>query len=174
MPRESVDQVEVLRGGASHLYGGTALSGVVNVLSRAPETSSLSAELSYGNQQSPGGSLFGSVRRGKWTMSLGAEISKTDGYIIVDEDERGPIDTPAGSRYSVANLNSNGKSARTATFSFAARPSASHARTARRCRPTHLRNPLARREFRNHGFWISICVCTVGLKSSIRIFRRGG
>ena len=34
----------------------------------------------------------------------GAEISKTDGYIIVDEDERGPIDTPAGSRYSVANL----------------------------------------------------------------------
>jgi len=104
VPRESVDQVEVLRGGASHLYGGTALSGVVNVLSRAPETSSLSAELSYGNQQSPGGSLFGSVRRGKWTMSLGAEISKTDGYIIVDEDERGPIDTPAGSRYSVANL----------------------------------------------------------------------
>lgn len=37
-------------------------------------------------------------------MSLGAEISRTDGYVIVDEDERGPIDTPAGSRYSVANL----------------------------------------------------------------------
>jgi len=37
-------------------------------------------------------------------MSLGAEISKTDGYIIVDEDQRGAIDTPAGSRYLVGNL----------------------------------------------------------------------
>jgi outer membrane receptor protein involved in Fe transport len=102
--RESVGQVEVLRGGASYLYGGTALSGVVNVISREPETSALSAELSYGNEQTPSGSVFGSLTRGRWTMSLGAEISKTDGYIIVAEDERGPIDTPAGSRYSVANL----------------------------------------------------------------------
>lgn len=104
VPRESIEQVEVLRGGASYLYGGTALGGVVNVITRAPESSSLSAELSYGNQQTPGGSLFGNLTHGKWTMSLGAEISRTDGYIIVDEDERGPIDTPAGSRYSNANL----------------------------------------------------------------------
>ncbi|HET8781768.1 MAG TPA: TonB-dependent receptor plug domain-containing protein, partial [Pyrinomonadaceae bacterium] len=104
VPRESIGQVEVLRGGASHLYGGTALSGVVNAISRDPHTSSLSAELSYGNEQTPSGSLFGTLTRGPWTMSLGAEISKTDGYIIVDEVERGTIDTPAGSRYSVANL----------------------------------------------------------------------
>ena len=104
VPRESVGQVEVLRGGASHLYGGTALGGVVNVIGRTPERSTLSAELSYGNEQTPNGSFFGSVMRGKWTASLAAEISKTDGYIIVDEDERGPIDTAAASRYSVANL----------------------------------------------------------------------
>lgn len=104
VPRESVDQVEILRGGASHLYGGTALSGVVNVISRAPESPSLAAELSYGNEQTPSGSLFGSLTNGKWSVSLGAEILSTDGYVIVAEDERGPIDTPAGSRYSVANL----------------------------------------------------------------------
>lgn len=104
VPRESVAQVEVLRGGASYLYGGTALGGVVNVISRTPERSTLSTELSYGNQQTPSGSFFGSLTNGTWTASLGAEISRTDGYIIVDEDERGPIDTPAGSRYSVANL----------------------------------------------------------------------
>ena len=104
VPRESVDQVEVLRGGASYLYGATALSGVVNVISRAPDSPVVSAELSYGNEQTPSGSFFGSAGRGKWTASLGAEISKTDGYIIVDKDERGAIDTPAGSRYSTANL----------------------------------------------------------------------
>jgi outer membrane receptor protein involved in Fe transport len=104
VPRESIGQVEVLRGGASHLYGATALGGVVNVIGLAPERSSLSVELSYGNEQTPNGSFFGSVTRGKWTASLAAEFSKTGGYIIVDEDERGVIDTPAGSRYAVANL----------------------------------------------------------------------
>jgi outer membrane receptor protein involved in Fe transport len=104
VPRESVGQVEVLRGGASYLYGATALSGVVNVISRESDVPVASAELSYGNEQTPSGSFFGSAGRGKWTASLGAEISKTDGYIIVDEDERGAVDTPAGSRYSVANL----------------------------------------------------------------------
>lgn len=104
VPRESVDQVEVLRGGASYLYGGTALGGVVNAISRAPESPFVSAEVSYGNQQTPSGSLFGSLPLGKWTMSVATEISSTDGYIIVDEDQRGPIDTSAGSRYGVANL----------------------------------------------------------------------
>lgn len=104
VPRESVGQVEVLRGGASHLYGATALSGVVSIISREPDTPFASVELSYGNEQTPSGSFFGSASHGKWTASLGAEISKTDGYVIVDEDERGAIDTPAGSRYSTANL----------------------------------------------------------------------
>ena len=104
IPRESVGQVEVVRGGASHLYGANALSGVVNVISRRRESPVASAELSYGNQETPSGSFFGSAGRGKWTASLAAEISKTDGYVIVDEDERGAIDTPAGSRYSSANL----------------------------------------------------------------------
>jgi len=104
VPRESVGQVEVLRGGASYLYGASALSGVVNVISRAPDSPFASAEVSYGNQETPSGSFFGSVSRGKWTASIAAEISKTDGYVIVDEDERGSIDTPAGSRYSAASL----------------------------------------------------------------------
>ncbi len=104
IPRESVGQVEVVRGGASHLYGASALSGVVNIISRHTDSPVASAELSYGNQETPSGSFFGSAGRGKWTASIGAEISKTDGYVIVDEDERGAIDTPAGSRYSSANL----------------------------------------------------------------------
>ncbi len=104
IPRESVGQVEVLRGGASHLYGANALSGVVNIISRTPDSPFVSGEVSYGNQETPSGSFFGSASRGKWTASLGGEISKTDGYVIVDEDERGAIDTPAGSRYSTANL----------------------------------------------------------------------
>ena len=104
VPRLSIDRVEVLRGGASHLYGGSALGGAINVVTRAPTSHILSLKTSYGNQQSPDTSFFASVTKQKWTFDLAAEISKTDGYVIVDPDERGRIDTPAGSRYSVVNL----------------------------------------------------------------------
>jgi len=101
VPRESVSRVEVLRGGASSLYGSAALGGVVQLLTRPTgddDPDALSLELSYGNQQTPDGSLFASTRRGKWGASLAAESFRTDGYILVDERERGRADTPAGSR----------------------------------------------------------------------------
>jgi outer membrane receptor protein involved in Fe transport len=37
VPRTSVQSVEVLRGGASHLYGSAALGGVVHLLTREPQ-----------------------------------------------------------------------------------------------------------------------------------------
>jgi outer membrane receptor protein involved in Fe transport len=106
VPRSEVSRVEVLRGGASHLYGGGALGGVVNIITPEPASapSSLSLEVSYGNQQTPDATLFASARRGEWAASLGAEMSNTDGYILVDERERGPVDTPAGSRYATSDL----------------------------------------------------------------------
>lgn len=104
VPRESVDHIEVLRTGASHLYGSGALGGVVNIFSRHADTPVLSVDLSYGNQQTPSGSLFAAVNNNNWTASLDGELSHTDGYIIVPEDERGNVDTPAGSRHSVLNL----------------------------------------------------------------------
>ena len=38
VPRTSVNNIEVLRGGASHLYGSTALGGVVNIFTRESRT----------------------------------------------------------------------------------------------------------------------------------------
>ncbi|MDQ3652851.1 MAG: TonB-dependent receptor [Acidobacteriota bacterium] len=102
VPRESVSRVEVLRGGSSSLYGSAALGGVVQLLTRPTgdddDSDALSLELSYGNQRTPDGSLFAGTRRGKWGASLAAESFRTDGYILVDERERGRADTPAGSR----------------------------------------------------------------------------
>ena len=104
VPRTSVNSIEVLRGGASHLYGSAALGGVVNILTRQPQASVLLLETSYGNQQTGDASLFAGGRKGKWGASLAAETFRTDGYIIVDERERGRIDTPANSRNAVLNL----------------------------------------------------------------------
>lgn len=101
VPRESVTRVEVLSGGASHLYGSSALSGVVSISTRPAETNAISLETSYGNEQTPSASLFMSGKKRDWGASLGAEIFSTEGYIPVAPRERGPIDSPSNSRHSV-------------------------------------------------------------------------
>lgn len=104
IPRASINRVEILRGGASHLYGGGALGGVINALTRSPSLPFLSLEMSYGNQRTPDATLYVGGSRGKWAASLSAEIFHTDGYILVSERERGRVDTPAGSRHSTLAL----------------------------------------------------------------------
>jgi outer membrane receptor protein involved in Fe transport len=104
VPRTSVNSIEVLRGGASHLYGSAALGGVVNILTRKASEPILLLETSYGNQQTFDASLFAAAHKGQWATSISAETFHTDGYIIVDERERGRVDTPANSRNAVGRL----------------------------------------------------------------------
>lgn len=105
VPRTSINSIEVLRGGASHLYGSAALGGVVNIFTReARRAPTLLLETSYGNQQTVDASLFAAGRKGQWGASIGAETFHTNGYIIVDERERGRVDVAANSRSTVARL----------------------------------------------------------------------
>ena len=104
VPRESISRVEVLRGGSSHLYGSGALGGVVQILTRRPATDALSFELSYGNQQTPDVSLFAGKRKGDWAVALASELFSTQGYVTIDERERGAVDVPAGSRRATVDL----------------------------------------------------------------------
>ncbi len=98
IPRESLSRVEVLRGGASDLYGSGAMGGVIGLVTKRVGAPVLELEASYGNQRTPDASLFMGGRRGKWGVTLAAEQFKTNGYITVADDERGPIDTRATSR----------------------------------------------------------------------------
>ncbi|HEY0407924.1 MAG TPA: TonB-dependent receptor [Pyrinomonadaceae bacterium] len=104
VPRASVGRVEVLRGGASHLYGSGALGGAVQIMTRQPSAPSLFFETSYGSQQTPDATVFASAAKAKWAASAGAELFNTDGYVLVDERERGRVDTPAGARSSAFDL----------------------------------------------------------------------
>ncbi|MDT4954780.1 MAG: iron complex outerrane recepter protein [Acidobacteriota bacterium] len=104
VPRTSIQSIEVLRGGASNLYGSAALGGVVNIFTRQPQAPVLLLETSYGNQQTADASMFAAGRRGDWGAGLAAETFRTDGYIIVEKSERGRVDTKANSRNAVINL----------------------------------------------------------------------
>jgi outer membrane receptor protein involved in Fe transport len=99
VPRLAVDRVEVLRGGASNLYGNDAFGGVINISSQQPPRSLVSVETSYGSQFTPDGSLFADYAGNGWHTSIAGEGLRTDGYVSVERASRGLVDTPVASRY---------------------------------------------------------------------------
>ena len=101
IPRAAVEQIEVLRGGASAVYGTSALSGAINLISPKTEndTANLRLETSAGTQETFDGSLFAGFQKQKWSASLAAESFQTAGYFPVLENERGAADARANSRH---------------------------------------------------------------------------
>jgi len=99
IPRQEIGRVEVLKGAGSSLYGTDALGGVVNILRREPHQSWLTLDASYGNEQTPNGSLSAGGRLGNWMGMIAGEAFSTDGYFIVDPTRRGRIDRRAASEH---------------------------------------------------------------------------
>jgi outer membrane receptor protein involved in Fe transport len=97
IPREALESVEMLRGGASDLYGGQALSGAVQLLTKTPEETEADLDLSYGNQTTPNASAYFGTATRKWLWSLAGEYFSTNGYIPVQPSQRGAVDNPASS-----------------------------------------------------------------------------
>jgi outer membrane receptor protein involved in Fe transport len=104
VPRAAIDRIELLRGGASDLYGSDALSGVINVITRPPTQRAIHAEASYGTRDTYDLSFFASERRGGWSASLAGEAMKTDGYFIIAPEQRGAADQPAASKHRLLTL----------------------------------------------------------------------
>jgi outer membrane receptor protein involved in Fe transport len=99
VPHAAIDRVEVVRGGASDLYGADALAGVVQILTARPATSTVRL-LSEGDTNGTAtGSLFSAWRHGGTSLVFAGEGSRSDGFFIVGEEERGAIDTHADVDY---------------------------------------------------------------------------
>ncbi len=99
VPQASLDQVQIVPGGVSALYGNDALSGVVNLETRSSAQTDAFVQGSYGNENAPFGSGWGALRLGEWAMSASGEGFRTDGYIAVPQSIRGSVDTPVASQY---------------------------------------------------------------------------
>jgi len=103
--RESISDVEVVRGGAdASLYGSTAMGGVIQFRTREPERTAVSAEASWGSENTPELSLFAATRVGPWQGSVATDLFQTNGYIPVPESQRGPVDSPANSRHELTSV----------------------------------------------------------------------
>jgi len=103
--RESISDVEVVRGGAdASLYGSTAMGGVIQFRTREPEQTVMSAEGSWGSENTPELSLWAGTRVGPWYGSASTDLFRTNGYIPVPEPQRGTVDSPANSRHELTTV----------------------------------------------------------------------
>ncbi|MBA4183786.1 MAG: TonB-dependent receptor [Acidobacteria bacterium] len=101
VPTIAVERIEVLRGGASSLYGNNSLSGTVNILpKKTRENYAFSAEIFGGTQNTFSGSTFFGFSKNDWMADFVAANFQTKGYILVERGERGAADVFAGSRNS--------------------------------------------------------------------------
>ena len=93
VPRAALERVEVLRGGASDLYGSSAMGGVIQFVRR--KDAALDADASFGSQGTGSGSFFWGNARG----SIAVDLFRTGGYVLVRPSERGAVDVDADSRH---------------------------------------------------------------------------
>jgi len=94
-PEFSIHSVEVVRGGASDLYGSSAIGGVVNIVSARPTSNLAEMRTSYGDQATFDSSLLAETKHGPWGLLAAAGALGTDGYIQEAPSQRGPVDTPS-------------------------------------------------------------------------------
>lgn len=104
VPRTALERIEVVRGGASDLYGSDALSGVINLLTRTPAARHIKAEATYGNRATREVSFFASDKWKSFGAALSGEAFRTDGYFLLAPTIRGTADTQAASQHRVLNL----------------------------------------------------------------------
>jgi outer membrane receptor protein involved in Fe transport len=91
-PELSIQRIEVVRGGASDLYGSSAIGGVVNVVPVRPTTNLAEIRSSYGSESTSDDSFIAESNHGPWGLLAAGGIIGTDGYIQEAPYQRGPVD----------------------------------------------------------------------------------
>ena len=95
LPELSIHSVEVVRGGASDLYGSSAIGGVISVIPVRPQTTGVQLFASGGSENAMDDGALASIQRGPWSVVASGGLIATDGYTLIAPDLRGPIDQPS-------------------------------------------------------------------------------
>ncbi len=91
-PELALSGVEVVRGGASDLYGSSAIGGVVNFKAMHPAATAAELRSSMGGEGTYRDDLLGELKHGDWGALLSGGVLGTDGYIQEAPGQRGPVD----------------------------------------------------------------------------------
>jgi len=95
LPELAIHAVEVVRGGASDLYGSSAIGGVISVIPVRPESTGLEIFASGGSESTLDDGALATLRHGPWSALASGGLIATDGYTLIAPGLRGPIDQPS-------------------------------------------------------------------------------
>jgi outer membrane cobalamin receptor len=99
MPLENADQIEVVDGPSSSLYGNYAMGGVINFVTSRPAPRTFEMKAQYGSRNTRKVDFLGSHVWGKLGVAVDGNAFDTDGYPIVRAGERGVVDNNAAARF---------------------------------------------------------------------------
>ena len=96
VPVETIDRVEVVRGGGAPLWGNYAMGGVINILTRPINKTGLVAEAAGGSRGAHRADGHAAYAGDGFGLGLDAGVNHSDGYIEQVESARGAITVPTG------------------------------------------------------------------------------
>ncbi len=99
VPLETIERVEVVRGGGSPIWGNLALGGVINIITVRPQERTVQLTTEGGNHGTANMTLIGSDLLGPLGVSVAGNYFNTDGYDVVRQGQRGSIDQNSSSEH---------------------------------------------------------------------------
>jgi outer membrane receptor protein involved in Fe transport len=91
-PGLALQSVELVRGGASDLYGSSAIGGVINMIPVRPTSRQAELRSSYGAEGTYDDSLLLQANHGPWGLLTSGGLIGTNGFIQEAPSQRGPVD----------------------------------------------------------------------------------
>ncbi len=99
VPRETLEQVELVSGGGATAWGNSALGGVVALRTQPPSAGAGRVSGLFGDFETWGAEWSVAQAAGPGALQVAGRIFSSEGYRTVAPDQRGPIDTPVGQRH---------------------------------------------------------------------------
>jgi outer membrane receptor protein involved in Fe transport len=121
LPQLQIESVEVAPSGLSSLYGSSAMAGVIDITTRRPAAKTTALQASAGGRGTADAQALASHALGPVAASVAGNLFTTDGYVLVGEGERGPVDVAAGSRHRSFNWRAEYSPSEALTFYQAGR-----------------------------------------------------
>ena len=92
IPKLAMREVELMRGGASDLYGSSAIGGVIDVVPVVPERFDYAVNVAGASEGTSIVDGLLTAGEGGWSGLAASSLFRTDGYILTAPEFRGPVD----------------------------------------------------------------------------------